>query len=135
MIPAILVLLAPPTPAERKAILDAFRPTVEQALGGKRVKFVVRHLGVEKGWAFLDATVVQPNGRELSFVGTPLAEEAREGMLDDGAVALLRKVGKRWKLIDHALFPTDVPWEPWIKQYAAPRSVYPKFGSLAHVLD
>ncbi|MGV3616452.1 MAG: hypothetical protein ACO1SV_14070 [Fimbriimonas sp.] len=128
MLPATILLLAPPGPADRKAILDAFRPTVERALKGKRVKFVVRHLGIAQGWAFLDAEVVQPNGRPLSFKGTPLEEEAREGFLDDGAVALLRKEGKRWKVVDHALFPTDVPWEPWIKQYKAPRSVYPKFG-------
>jgi hypothetical protein len=128
LIPAALALASGPTPAERRAILDAFRPTVQRALGGRRIKFVVNHLGAEKGWAFLEATVVRPDGRPISFVGTPLADAAEAGAVDPGVCALLRRKGKRWVIVDQALFPTDVPWEPWMKRYAAPRSVYPKVG-------
>lgn len=127
MLTPVLLMLAPPTLAERKAILDAFRPTVSRALRKKPFKFVVRHLGTGKGWAFLDATIVGPNGKPISFAGTEHAQDERDGMVSNAVSALLRWNGKRWTLIDHALFPTDVPWDGWWNQYAAPRSIFPKF--------
>ena len=122
------LLLAPPNPSERKAILDAVRPVVEATLRGQKIKFVVRHIGIERDWAFLDAQPVLANGKRIDFRRSDFAEAARDGMVDDGVVALLRKKKGRWRIVDHALFPTDVPWEPWGKQYGAPKGIFPHYA-------
>ena len=122
---AALVLLSPPTSSERRAILDAVRPVVESALRGQRVRFVVRNAAVERGWAFLDAKPVRPDGGRVDLQRSDFAAAAKEGMAGDGVVALLRRDGRRWRVVERALFPTDVAWEPWAAKTGAPRSIFP----------
>ncbi len=66
MIGAFLLALAAvtPTPAERKAVLDALRPAVESKLG-PNVEFVVQVIRVEDGWAFVMADPQRKGGKPI----------------------------------------------------------------------
>jgi hypothetical protein len=92
---ALLILLAasgrlgaqsaPHTPvagtAERRAILDALRTEMRRT-DPRPVIFVVRHLRVQGGWAWLRVEPQSPDGREHY----------------EGESALLRRVAGRWSV-------------------------------------
>jgi hypothetical protein len=92
--------------AERRAILDALRPAIEQRLGGP-VEFVVRRIGVQNGWALVIADPQRPGGGRIDarryFSADDL--ETMDGLTVNG---VLRLSGGRWRLVDHAIGPTDV---------------------------
>jgi hypothetical protein len=71
-----------PGTAERRAILDALRAEMRRFDRGP-VEFVVRHLRVQSGWAWLAADPRSPGGR---------ARYEREGAL------LVRRAG-RWQVV------------------------------------
>jgi hypothetical protein len=92
--------------AERRAILDALRPPIERRLGGP-VEFVVRRIGVQNGWALVIADPQRPGGGRIDarryFSADDL--ETMDGLTVNG---VLRLTGGRWRLVDHAIGPTDV---------------------------
>ena len=89
---------------ERKAILDALRPSVELALG-KPVEFVVEEIRQGGGWAFVRVTPQRPGGGAIRNPN----EEA------DGvhAEAVLRLQDGRWAVAEHGIGSTDVWWVSW----------------------
>lgn len=107
----------------RAAILDAARFPVTEALH-KRVLFKVERLHAEGGWAFVAAEMREPDGRRVSYAGTPLAGEARQGFLSDNFAALLRRDGARWVVVAQAVGPTDVPWVTWSADHGAPPALF-----------
>lgn len=92
--------------AERRAILDALRPTIERRLGGP-VEFVVRRIGVRNGWALVIADPQRPGGGRIDGRRYFSADdwEVMDGLTVNG---VLRLSGGRWRLVDHAIGPTDV---------------------------
>lgn len=91
--------------AQRRAILDALRPPVERRLGGP-VEFVVRQIRVRDGWALVIADPQRPGGGQIDgrrYFGDDW--EFMDGLSVNG---ILRFSGGRWRLIDHAIGPTDV---------------------------
>ena len=60
---ALTIEASPITRGERKAILNALRSWVRQNLH-LRVVFVVKHLKVENGWAWIETMPQSPDGRE-----------------------------------------------------------------------
>jgi hypothetical protein len=92
--------------AERRAILDALRPAIERRLGGP-VEFVVRRIGVRNGWALVIADPQRPGGGRIDarryFSADDL--ETMDGLTVNG---VLRLTNGRWRLVDHAIGPTDV---------------------------
>lgn len=110
--------------ADRAAILDIARRPVEQHLG-ITVKFKVRTLRRDGDWAFLIAEMQGDGGWPISYAGTPLASAAAEGMVSKDYVALLRRIGGHWRVVDYAIGPTDVAWAEWPAKHKAPRALFP----------
>ena len=110
---------------ERKAILDALRPTISKE-AGVPVSFVVEHLKVRGSWAFMRGITKAASGGDVRWVRSPAyAELVKDGLFDGGnTAALLRKVKGRWTRVVHIIGPTDVAWTCWWKEYGAPRAVF-----------
>jgi hypothetical protein len=109
---------------ERGAILDAARQPVSEELG-KPVLFRVRTLNRQDGWAFLFAEMEERSGAPIDYAGTRKAEAAKQGVVSRSYVALLRKVGMRWTVIEAAIGPTDAVWEQWAVRHAdAPATLF-----------
>jgi hypothetical protein len=112
------------TPAERTDILDAARSPVSEALG-KPVVFKVSTLNRSRDWAFLIATMEDRGGNLVDYSGTPKAAAAAEGIVSPIYAALLRQRNGRWVVVECAIGPTDVAWEPWAERYGAPNNLFP----------
>jgi hypothetical protein len=114
----------PPGSPERQALMDALRGTVRSELG-KPAIFHVRELRVLGDWAFADVSPRNPDGSRLDFNDTPMEDAWRQGFVDDGMYAVLRRQGGRWRVVRHAIGPTDVAWMLWEDQLRAPRALFP----------
>ena len=101
---AVSATAAPrPNSAQRRAILDALRPTIERRLG-PNVEFVVSDMRVSGGWAFVMANPQRRGGRPIDGRRYFPNFEDMDGLT---VTALLRFQG-RWTLVDHAIGATDV---------------------------
>jgi hypothetical protein len=103
---ALLALIAAaPAPAERKAVLDALRPAVEARLG-PNVEFVVAHLRVEDGWAFVIADPQRKGGKPID--GWGIFGEHFDNMDGLRTEAVLKRTKGRWRVVDWGIGATDV---------------------------
>jgi len=109
--------------AERKKIMDALRVPVKKELK-QNVIFKVSHLKVQKGWAFITAEPLQPNGESVNYRKTRYAEAVREGFFGGEVGALLHRVNGKWRVVNYVIGPTDVAWEGWDRRYGAPSSIF-----------
>ena len=105
-------LAAPHTPpagsAERKAVLDALRPSIETKFGVP-VEFVPHHFCVDSGWAVVIADPQRKGGGKV-----PWQRVMSRDAYDNGGVevsAVLRFRNGRWNLVDSAFGATDVWYE------------------------
>ena len=107
MIGTLLVALAAitPTPAERKAVLDALRPAVETKLG-PNVEFVVQVIRVEDGWAFVMADPQRKGGKAID--GRRIFGEDFDNMDGLRVDAALQRRNGRWEVVDYGIGATDV---------------------------
>lgn len=113
---------------DRLGIMDALRPSFEKVLG-KPVIFVVRHLKMANGWAYWEGEPKRPGNKPIDYSKTKLAEDYKEGVVDQFSLALLQKVKGKWKVVHLAIGPTDYPVEYWQqKNKGAPKSIFPKMG-------
>jgi hypothetical protein len=103
--------------AQRRAILDALRPAIERRLGGN-VEFVVNRIRVVNGWALV---IAEPQRRGGGRINPRQYFSADDLQAMDGLTinAVLRYQGGRWRLVDHAIGPTDV----WYCNPAFPRAL------------
>src|SRR4051794_26335380 len=72
---------------ERKAILDALRPSVERELG-QRVVFRPKQLAVQGDWAFFYGDPQRPDGKPIDYRRTKFREEVKDGVFGGGIGAL-----------------------------------------------
>jgi len=107
----------------RAAILEEARAPAAAAIG-KPVKFKVEHLGLSGDWAFLRAEMQDAGGAPVDYRGTPMAEDAAHGAVSKTYVALLRRRGGAWSVVDKAVGPTDVAWEDWATRHGAPPTIF-----------
>jgi len=106
LIAAVLALAAAATsPAERKAVLDALRPTVERKLG-PNVEFIIQVIRVEDGWAFVMADPQRKGGKPID--GRGIFGEDFDNMDGLRVDAVLQLKNGRWRVIDHGIGATDV---------------------------
>jgi hypothetical protein len=96
---------------ERKAVLDAVRPAVEQKLKGE-VVFVVREIRVYKNWAFVFADPQRKDGKKFDSVRL-FGKETSQMMDGLTVTALLQRSGSQWVLVDHWVGATDVWWSSY----------------------
>jgi len=94
-----------PTPAERKAVLDALRPAVETKLG-PNVEFVVQVIRVEDGWAFVMADPQRKGGKAID--GRRIFGEDFDNMDGLRVDAALQRRNGRWEVVDYGIGATDV---------------------------
>ena len=92
--------------AQRAAIMNALRPTIERKLGSP-VEFVVNRISVEEGWALVIADPQRPGGGRIN-PRRHFPHEVIEFMDGLTVNAILRFSGGGWTLVDHAIGPTDV---------------------------
>lgn len=114
-----------PGSADRKAIMDALRPTFEKEIG-KPIIFVVKTLRIAKNWAYWAGEPMRAPGKPVDWKKTKFKEEFEEGVMDSLSLALLKKTGKKWKVVELAIGPTDFPVEEWLKTHKAPMSLIPR---------
>ncbi|NLS25166.1 hypothetical protein S2M10_01290 [Sphingomonas sp. S2M10] len=110
-------------PAERAAILQTAHQAIARRIG-KTPKLLVRTLGHQGDWVFLVATMQDQAGRPISYAGTPLASAEAQGMISKEYVALFRRSGKEWRVVEEALGPTDVAWADWAEKHGAPKAIF-----------
>jgi hypothetical protein len=118
-----------PDSPERKAIMNAVRPLVEKKVKQK-VIFKVNVLRVSKGYAFMNAQPVQPNGKPIDYRKTVYWEDIQNGAFDDQVLVLLQKTGSKWKVLEWSLGATDWPVEDWLRKHkGAPKNIVGFAGS------
>ncbi len=110
---------------ERKALLDALRPAIEETLGIE-VIFEVRELNVQGNFAFGNLVPRQKNGQPIDYTQTKIDPELLEAF--DDWVCLLWKMDKKgkWTVQTFLLGATDVPYLCWWKEFGAPKAIFPE---------
>src|SRR5687768_8247431 len=98
--------------SERKAIMDALRVPVQKEIGGKII-FEVRHLKSNATWAYLEGSPRRPGGKKIDYSKTKFRQMLADGVFGDSVLALLKRAGGKWKVVELALGPTDYPTEFW----------------------
>lgn len=110
--------------AERKAIFDALRVPVEKELK-QPIQFAVNDFNVSGNWAFIGGEPQNAAGGRPDYSGTEYAEAIEADAFDNNIFALLKKTGKKWKVITYAIGCTDVCYATWWKDYKAPKAIFP----------
>ena len=110
--------------AERTEILNALRAPVEKELRQK-IQFAVEHFNVRGNWAFLDGAPQNSLGGKPNYKNTEYQNAIDAGVFDNNFFALLRKTGGKWKVVKYQIGCTDVCYLPWIKDYKAPKAIFP----------
>ena len=93
-----------PGSAQRRAILDALRPSIEAQIGPD-VEFVVREIRVVRGWAFVLAEPQRTGGGAIDGHHYFPDFDDMGGLT---VTALLRYQYHRWNLVEQAIGATDV---------------------------
>jgi len=107
----------------RKGILDALRPVVEQATGGP-VLFVIEVLRTDGHWAYVQGVPQRPGGRPVDWTRTAYAQAWNADMMSDVVMGLVVRRGGTWTLVDHVIGPTDVYWYGWVDRYSLPEALF-----------
>lgn len=124
----------PPTGSrERATILDALRPVVEADLSAP-IGFRLSRIDVYRDWAYVSCIPTRGKFR-LDWAKTKYGKALAQDMMTNMILALLRREGNGWKVVEYALGPTDATWEEWIPKYRLPRSLFVPSGSSAREAD
>jgi hypothetical protein len=132
-----LAACSPPTPqggptdpsaadaAQTDPLALALEPTLAEEIG-RPVTLAVLVSRTDGDWGWIVAQPWTPEGAALDWSQTNLAERAGQGMLDGSGrtYALLRRQDGEWRVIDHAVGPTDVAWADWPQRHGAPASLF-----------
>jgi hypothetical protein len=108
---------------DRRAILDVVRAPVQQTLG-INVVFVVKRLAIYGDWAFADLAPRTEAGAKIDYRRTRISRDFHPDLDSDTMLALVRRSGASWTLVEQALLPTDVAWEEWREKYRLPRRLF-----------
>ncbi len=110
--------------AERKAILNALRVSVEKELKQK-VSFNVDVFNVQGAWAFLSGEPMNAAGTgKPNYKRTIYQKAIDEDMFDSNFFAVLKKSGAKWTVITYAIGCTDVCYSTWADDYKAPKAIF-----------
>lgn len=104
--------------------MDGLRTPIEKDLKQK-VIFQVDHLKMQGPWAFFSGKNLTASGKKIDYRKTQYKEALEAGAFDDWTCALLKKEGKKWKVVAYAIGATDVVWDGWYEKYKAPKSIFP----------
>jgi len=107
----------------RAAVLNALRPSVEKETGG-HVIFSVYALNVMGEWAYVSSEPRRPGGGKIDWRKTKYRRAYEADMFSGQVLALLRRQGGDWKVVELAVGPTDVAWIEWVKNYRLPEALF-----------
>ena len=107
----------------RADVLDALRPVIEKETGGP-VQFVITVMHVMGNWAYVDAKPQRPDGRAIDWRATKYRKDYEADVFSGLVLALLRRQGGRWTVVDTFIGPTDVAWYEWVKKYKLPEAFF-----------
>lgn len=110
--------------AERTKILDALRVPVEKELK-QEIQFVVNEFNVSGNWAFISGEPQTKDGERPDYSKTDYKEDVEADMFDNNFFALLKKSGKKWKVVKYYIGCTDVCYATWWKDFKAPKAIFP----------
>jgi hypothetical protein len=108
---------------EYLAIVEHARAQAAQELKLK-VELKPDVLKVSEPWAFITAQLVDASGAPFKYEGTPLEAAAAAGGVSRLYAGLLKRDGEKWRVVTQAIGPTDVVWETWPQEFAAPRELF-----------
>jgi hypothetical protein len=116
--------VSPSNKPEQHAVVDAAQAHATQELG-KPVKLAIKKFSTEQQWAFVHATMLDPNGQAFSYAGTSYAADAEAGIKSTSYAALLQKTDDgTWRIVAERIGPTDMAWADWSKEYGAPATLF-----------
>jgi hypothetical protein len=103
----------------------ALTPVLAEAIG-RPVSLSVQLSTMEGDRGWIVAQPWTPEGAQIDWSQTNFAERAREGVLDGNGTtyALLRRENGQWRVVEHAVGPTDVAWAEWGQRHGAPASLF-----------
>lgn len=111
--------------AERKAILNALRVSVEKELKQK-ISFKIETFNVQGAWAFLAGEPQNAKGDgQPNYRRTIYQKAIDEDMFDNNFFAVMKKSGKQWTVVTYAIGCTDVCHMTWADDYKAPKAIFP----------
>lgn len=111
-------LAAPPSPAERREILDAARPAV-MAEVGQAVKFKIDQFNVDANWAVVYGGLVNAQGGPIDWSKAPRCDDN----LDKSLWIVLAKTDARWRVAQLYVCSPEPPYW-YISHYDWPCGVY-----------
>ena len=109
--------------AKREAIVAASLAPAEKELGAN-VRLGVRSIASDGDWAFLLADLQEPGGAPFDYSKSPLAEQAKQGLVSHRYAALLRQRDGQWTIVTERVGPTDPAWLGWSDKYGAPKDLF-----------
>lgn len=115
-----------PDDSVRNAVLEAATAPLREAFGD-RIRVEVQRLDRVGPWAFLHGKMRGADGGRPNFSGTAYEKPAAAGQMSDIYVALLRDSGEAsagWQVRARAIGPSDVAWQNWPDEHAAPRELF-----------
>jgi hypothetical protein len=110
--------------SQRKVILNTLRIPIQKELR-QRIVFYVDNFNVSGRWAFVSGEPRTRSGRTPNYRGTKYQSAVDADMFDNNFFALLRKRGKRWRIVTYYIGCTDVCYAGWWKKYRAPKAIFP----------
>lgn len=116
--------VAPPAGATTQGVVDALTAVVAVDVG-QPVSLELTNVNVRDEWAFVQAQPKKPDGSAIDWSTTSYAQRAADGVLDgDGTTyALLKNENGTWRVLEHAIGPTDVAWIDWASEHGVPPDI------------
>jgi hypothetical protein len=114
----------PPRSPLRAELLDTVRPVFVGETNGP-IEFVVRNLNILEDWAFGDVKLQRPGGRPMDWRKTNYADDFEAGGFDpDSSYFQLKRIDASWAVVEYAMGPTDVAWDPWRTAHHLPSALF-----------
>ncbi|MGH3467119.1 MAG: hypothetical protein ACRDQF_05240 [Thermocrispum sp.] len=113
--------LSPGDP-DREVVLQAASAPIFETFGD-RVRVTVERVDRIGPWVFVKGKMRGADGGRPDFSGTAYEKPAAAGQVSSVYVALVEE-SYGWKLRAHAIGPSDVAWQNWPDDYAAPRELF-----------
>jgi hypothetical protein len=107
----------------RAQLLDTIRPELMREIGGQ-IEFNVLAMRVMQPWAYLHVRPQRPGGKPIDWSRTKFAEDMKEGVMSYETMALLKRDGGRWTIVEIAIGPSDLPWDGWLQERKLPRRLF-----------
>lgn len=95
---------------------------------GRPVGLMIHHRKRVDDWAYILGAPLELDGTPLDYDSTPYAAQSAEGMVDDVLMALARRSGQGWELVEFSIGATDAPFFDWSDAYGIPLSLFTEEG-------